>query len=98
MYRISAPAGNGIIPSNIAADSTCIKAVVLSAFLPLRQILTGVRIGAQNFCIFFITKMLHYMLLFFIAALPIVILPRTQSGVQGVSPSLINCKLKLFKV
>ena len=98
MYRISVPAGNGIIPSNITPGSTCIKPVVLSAFLPLRQILTAVRIGAQNFGICFITKMLRYMLLFFIAALPIVILPRTLSGVQGVSPPFINCKLKLFKV
>ena len=53
LYRISVPAGNGIIPSNITPGSTCIKAVVLSAFLPLRQILTAVRIGAQNFGIFF---------------------------------------------
>ena len=98
MYRISAPAGNGIIPSNITPGSTCIKAVVLSAFLPLRQILTGVRIGAQNFWIFFITKMLRYMLFLFIAASPIVILPRTLTGVQEVSPSFINSKLKLFKV
>ena len=32
--RISVPAGNGANPSNITPGSTCIKAVVLSAFLP----------------------------------------------------------------
>ena len=48
---------------------------------------------SAEFLDFFVSKMLRYMLFLFIATSPIVILPRTLTGVQGVSPSFINCKL-----